>query len=112
MEPVGTDLALAKAASRSEALEGETVEFTLTVQNAGSSPVEGVSVADTLPTGLEAVEPLPENGQLPFGTMPADTTIIPFLPSRPGELISSIVKTEAVHLWASAPTASGPITRS
>lgn len=60
VEPVGTDLAVTKTASKSSALEGEEVEFTLTVTNAGLVAVSGVSLVDTLPDGLELVGPVPD----------------------------------------------------
>ena len=47
-------LLLAKSADRTAAAVGDTVTFTVSYRNSGNGLLTGVTVADTLPAGLEA----------------------------------------------------------
>jgi uncharacterized repeat protein (TIGR01451 family) len=62
--PVTTsaDLRLAKTASPTSPVAGETVTWTITVTNDGPSRARGVSVTDTLPVGATLVSATPSAG--------------------------------------------------
>ena len=53
------DLAITKFASTATAAPGDAVTFTLTVVNNGPSPAAGVTISDTLPSGLSFVSASP-----------------------------------------------------
>ncbi len=53
------DLAVTKDAGRAVVLEGQTVEYTLRVTNAGPSTARAARVVDTLPAGLTLVSSTP-----------------------------------------------------
>ncbi|MBN2170014.1 MAG: DUF11 domain-containing protein, partial [Candidatus Krumholzibacteriota bacterium] len=48
----GTDLALAKVVDEEHPAEGDTLLFTVTVENLGPDDAAGIAVTDTLPAGL------------------------------------------------------------
>ncbi len=53
------DLSVAASASGPNILEGQTLDVTLVVQNAGPSVAQGARVVDTLPAGLSLVRSVP-----------------------------------------------------
>ena len=62
------DLSVDKDVDRSDALVGETVTFTVRATNRGPSVATGVSIADTLPTGLTFVSATASHGSYDAGT--------------------------------------------
>jgi len=56
------DLSLTKTVSNSSASAGSTINFTLTVTNAGPDPATGVEVTDHLPSGFTYVSSAPSQG--------------------------------------------------
>src|SRR5262249_31463424 len=53
--PAGTDLAVSKTVDDATPAQGETIHYTVTVENVGSTDATGVHVADPLPAGLSFV---------------------------------------------------------
>ncbi len=53
--PLASDLSLMKTASAATAKVGDTLTYTLVVTNAGPGRAEGVSLQDTLPSGVQFV---------------------------------------------------------
>src|SRR6185437_1701794 len=56
------DLSIAKADSPDPVIAGNQLTYTLTVQNAGPSDAQAVSVSDTLPTGLTGATAVVDGG--------------------------------------------------
>ena len=78
------DVALTKRVSRSVALGGETVTFSINVSNEGNFPATGVSVADYLPNGFVSPSNI-SNG----GSVIADGSIVwSGIDLRTGESVS------------------------
>ena len=64
----GADLAVTKTVDKPAASEGNTVVFTITVENLGPADTTGVVVADPLPAGLTYVDDAPSRGSYDDGT--------------------------------------------
>lgn len=61
-EPAEADLEIAKTTGTASATPGETIAYTITVNNAGPSPATNVVVTDDLPAGLAFVSATPSQG--------------------------------------------------
>jgi len=64
----GTDLALAKVVDEEHPAEGDTLRFTITVDNLGPDDAAGIVVADTLPAGLAFAAAAASQGDYDAGT--------------------------------------------
>jgi len=62
------DLAISKTVDDPTPSVGDTVTFTLTIANTGSSPATNVAVSDVLPAGLLFVSATPSQGAYVIGT--------------------------------------------
>jgi uncharacterized repeat protein (TIGR01451 family) len=60
--PAQADIELTKTTGSTSATPGGTVNYTITVTNAGPSPATSVVVLDTLPAGLQFVSAIPSQG--------------------------------------------------
>ncbi|MBC7000693.1 DUF11 domain-containing protein [Cytophaga sp. FL35] len=56
------DIIIEKTANKSEVLEGETVNFTITVESLGANPVTNLIVSDVMPSGFTLVSASPSVG--------------------------------------------------
>lgn len=77
-EPVATDLKLTKTVDKSVFKHGDTVLYTLTLNNESAVTATGVNVTDHLPIGLTLTKATPSqgifnNGVWDVGTLPAKT---------------------------------------
>jgi uncharacterized repeat protein (TIGR01451 family) len=61
-DPTDADLVITKEADTSEAAVGDTVVFTISVENLGEVDATGVVVMDVLPAGVNYVSSVPEEG--------------------------------------------------
>ena len=74
------DLSLSKTVDNTSVFNGDTVTFTLTVQNAGPSSAQNVTVSDPIPAGLSVVDAQSTLGSCDLtvscslGTLTADST--------------------------------------
>ena len=66
--PAAIDLSLTKTVSTPRPALGETVTFTLTVNNAGPSAATGIAVTDTLPPGVTLVDSQTATGSFDPGS--------------------------------------------
>jgi len=60
--PAQADLEITKTTSSTSATPGSTVNYTITVTNAGPSPATNVVVTDDLPSGLSPISATPSQG--------------------------------------------------
>ena len=60
--PQQADLSLVKGVSDSTPLVGQTVTFTLTINNAGPDDATGVNLADSVPNGYSSVGNISDGG--------------------------------------------------
>ncbi len=76
------DLSLSKVLDKASARYGDTVTYTLTLNNAGPAPASGVVVQDVLPSGLRLLSSSPAgaydpaNGIWQVGDVPAQGTAV------------------------------------
>lgn len=81
LEPL-VDLNLTKTIDKASALRGDTVVYTLTVNNAGDSTANGVRVIDLLPDDLLFLSAspagvyYPDSGVWQVGSVPPDTDVV------------------------------------
>jgi len=70
------DLIATKTASPATVIAGETVTYTIDIENAGPSDSSGVVAIDPLPSGVTVVEPLPAGCVDNAGTISCDVGVI------------------------------------
>jgi len=68
------DLAITKTTTATQAPTGSTINYTITVSNAGPSPATGAVVTDLLPAGLQFVSATPSQGTC-SGTAPVTCSL-------------------------------------